>query len=311
MSALFPEVATGKPGYTLGVKATVIISLRSRRSERSVEGIRSLLSARGVRVDQLVTAEDRGALRKRLKRAVRDGAELIVVGGGDGAMTTAADVLAHSDAVLGLLPLGTGNSFAQTLGIGDDLRSAGDIIAAGRVAKVDLGVVNGTYFANFATVGFPSDVAAATSHELKRVIGPAAYAVAAVRPLLTHQPFSSDVRWGGGHMKLRTHQIVIANGRFFGRQPVLPEATITDGKLAFFATTGLSRISIIRTYLAFGLGTHARLADARTFYAERIDVQAHPSQAISIDGDSLDRTPARFRVARRALKVLVPATFSE
>lgn len=293
------------------MKATVIINLRSRRSEPNLDRIRILLSARGVRVAGLVTAQDNRSLRKRLKRAVDDGAKLVVVGGGDGSMTIAADVLAHGDAVMGILPLGTGNSFAQTLGIGDDLQSAADVIAAGRVAAVDLGVVNGTHFANFATIGFPSDVAAATSHELKRLIGPAAYAVGAIGPLLTHQPFRADVRWDGGHTKLRTHQMVIANGRFFGRKPVLPEATITDGKLAFFTTTGVSRISIVRTYLAFGLGTHTRLADARTFYAEQIDVRAHPRQVISIDGNPIERTPARFQVARRALKVLVPATFSE
>lgn len=246
-----------------------------------------------------------------VKRAVRHREELVVVGGGDGSMTEAANILAHRKSALGVLPLGTGNSFAQTLGLSGDLEQAVDAIVTGRIEEVDLGVANKRYFANFATIGFPAEVAASAPRFLKRIVGVVAYVIGAVRPFVTHGPFTANVRWDEGRMRFRTRQIVVASGRFFGDQPLLPDASITSGKLAFFTTTGVTHAEIVRTYLALALGQHSNLPDAHTFASERITVRARPRQVTGIDGEPLGTTPVRFSVARRALRVIVPASFPE
>jgi len=144
--------------------ATVIINVRSSRSQRHLRELPGLLRARAIQVDRFVAVEGEGAVRKSVKRALKRKAKIVIVGGGDGSMATAVDLLAHRKTVLGVLPLGTGNSFALTLGVPDDLQAAIGVIAGSRVARVDLGVANERHFANFATIGLSAEIAAAAPH---------------------------------------------------------------------------------------------------------------------------------------------------
>jgi diacylglycerol kinase (ATP) len=289
--------------------ATVIVNERSSRTAKHLAELPGLLAAKGIAVDAFHVVPHEAALRKRLRRAVRDGASLAIVGGGDGAMTTASDVLAHRPCALGLVPLGTGNSFALTLGIPDDVSAALDVIAAGRIVEINLGTVNGTHFANFATIGLSAEIADRVPHDLKAKIGRLAYALGGVRSFFTHRPFRAKIRWDAGKTTLRTQQIVIANGRYFGSEPVTPDASIVNRRLAFFTTTGVSHLEVARMYVAFALGLQTKLPDAVVLSARKIVVKASPKQLVSIDGCTLGKTPARFGVAPRALRVCVPAAF--
>jgi diacylglycerol kinase (ATP) len=287
----------------------VIVNRHSRRTDSAIEHAREAFAASGLRIAALHVEDDEVGCRRRLKRAVKDGAPEIVVGGGDGTMTHAVDLLAHRDSVLGLLPLGTGNSFAQSLGIPvDDMDAAIAVIARGHVERVDLGVVNGTHFANFATIGLSSEIANATPRLLKKFTGAMAYALAGIRPMLTHRAFRARIRWKGGRLDVRTQDIIVANGRFFGNTPIAPDATIIDGRLHLFTADGASALSALRTYIALGRGLQARLPDAHVVTAREFTIRARRRQPIAIDGSLLERTPARFAVARRALRVFVPET---
>ncbi len=291
------------------MNATVIVNLNSSRAQRELERIPAMLAAKSVGVGQFWTVRGSVELERRLKEAKRQGVESVIVGGGDGTMTQTANVLAHTQIVLGVLPLGTGNSFSLTLGIGDNLEGAIDVIAAGRVAEVDLGVVNGRYFANFATIGFAAEVAESTGHTLKALIGPLAYLAAAVGPLLTRRGFRARVRAKKLRLTLDTQQIIVVSGRFFGNRAIAAGASDVDGKLRFYATSGVSPVEVLKTYAAFALGVHDQLPEAHAFTSKRIRIRAKPKQPLNVDGDALGKTPAHFSVAREALRVFVPADF--
>jgi diacylglycerol kinase (ATP) len=292
------------------VEATVVVNLNSSQSASRAESLPGMLAERGIDVAEFHATGDRAEMLRHFEHAAKRKTEVLIVGGGDGTLTQAANALAHSDTVLGVLPLGTGNSFAATIGLDGQLESAIDVIAAGRIVPVDLGKVNGRCFANFATIGLPAEVAVSSPTGLKRFFGPLAYLMGAIGPFFTHRPFRAKVRWDhGGRMTLQTQQIVIASGRFFGKQPVLPDASITSGKLAFFTTSGVSHLDLVRTYVAFALGKQTDLGDAHMFSAESIEVRAKPKQPLNIDGEALGKTPAHFNIERRALRVFVPADF--
>jgi YegS/Rv2252/BmrU family lipid kinase len=291
------------------MRAIVVIHTRSSRSERELPKLRQLLAARPIPVEAIYLADSEKELRRRVRRARKGGAPLVIVGGGDGSMTTAAGELAHGDTVLGVLPLGTGNSFAQTLGLPSDLEGALDAIVARRIVRIDLGRVNDTYFANFATIGLPAETANAVPRDLKPWIGPLAYVVGGIAPFFRHRPFRARINWDGGRTELKTQQIVVANGRYFGHQPIARDATVVDRRLAFFTTTGTSHLEIARTYLAMALGVHEGLPDAVTLTSTELVLRTKPRQPVSIDGNALGRTPARFRVEPRALNVCVGPDF--
>jgi diacylglycerol kinase (ATP) len=287
----------------------VVVNRRSRRSDAEVDRLQGTLAAHGLRVAEFHVCADESVCRLTIKRAVKHGAPEILVGGGDGTMTHAVGVMAHRESVLGVLPLGTGNSFAQSLGLPvHDLDAAVATIARGRVAKVDLGIVNGTYFANFATIGVSSRIAAATPRTWKNVLGSAAYALAGIGPLLTQRPFDATIRWPGGRLDVYTQDIIVANGRYFGSTALSPDSTVQDDRLTLFTTADPSRLGTARMYLALGRGTQTHLRDAHLVRAQRFTIRARRRQPISIDGSLLEKTPARFEVAPGALRVFVPAS---
>lgn len=290
-------------------EAVLLGGHESRHGAQDVALAAKLLAAGGIRVAESHVVADRIALRKRVKQAVKSGHKLIVVSGGDGAQTTAVGPLAYKKAVLGLIPGGTGNSFAQTLGIGTDVGAAVDTIVNGKMATVDLGHVNGNYFANFSTIGLTAEVGAHTPRWLKRFTGSFAYALGAIKPLATEEPFTCVVKANKKKQKLTTFQIVIANGRYFGTKPLLPDASITDGLLSFFTTTGLSHLELLRMYLAVVAGTQTRLPDAEFFSAKKIVIKTRGRHLVSIDGDFGGYTPATFTVQRKALRVMVPRDY--
>jgi YegS/Rv2252/BmrU family lipid kinase len=295
----------------LGVHTGIVLNVKSSGTKRHLAGLPDRLRAHGIAATEIVTVGDHVALEKRIRRFVKDGVTAVLVGGGDGSMAIAANVLAHRKVTLGVLPLGTGNSFAQTLGIGTDVDAALAVIAGGHRKRVDLGRVNGRYFANFATIGLSAEIAENVPHDVKPVLGPASYVVGGIVPFLKSKGgFAARVRWHKGKLDLQTAQMVIASGRFFGNTPIAPDASATDGKLAFFTTEGTSHLEVARMYVAVALGVQSQLPDAHAFSAAKIRVKTAKKQPISIDGDPGGTTPATFRVAHKALRVYVPAGFT-
>ena len=125
--------------------------------------------------------------------------DLLIVGGGDGTICEAARRLAYADIALGLIPLGTTNNFARTLGIPLTLAGAIGILAGGKVADVDLGRAGDTVFANLVSAGLSAQVAASVPHRLKRVAGRAAYPLTALAALPRHRAFHAAITVGNQH----------------------------------------------------------------------------------------------------------------
>lgn len=290
-------------------EAVVICRLSSRHGLAYYQRLQQELPQRGVRITEAHMVRRRKELKKRIRQAVKSGVHLIVVIGGDGTQTASVGEIAHTDCVLAVVPAGTGNSFAYSLGIKDDFDAAIETIAEGKEVRVDVGIVNGTYFANFATIGLIADAAKRTPRGLKRVLGPVAYGVAAVQSFLRDKPFELRVKWKHETLKIVTHQAIIASGRYFGWQPVTPQATLRSGDLAFFAGAGDKAQDVIATNAALLRGDHTHLEHAHYFSAPKITLTAKPKQPLNIDGHALGTTPAKFRIAPRALRVLVPQDF--
>lgn len=297
-------------GNRLGMKrATIVCRLSSRHGLAYYQRLQEELPRRGVTIVEAHMVRRRKALKRRIRQAVKSGADLIVVIGGDGTQTAAVAELAHTRSVLAVIPAGTGNSFAFSLGIKDDIESAIDTIANGKEIRVDVGIVNGTYFANFASIGVIAEAANRTPRGLKRVIGPIAYGVAALGTFFEDKPFEMRVKWKKNDLKIVTHQAIVASGRYFGWQPLTPHANLRSGDLAFFAAAGGSIADVLKTNAALLRGDHTDLEHAHYFAAPKITVTTKPKQALNIDGHALGKTPAKFRIAPRALRVMVPADF--
>lgn len=291
--------------------AHVICRLSSRRGLEYYRRLAEELPKRGVRIEAAHVVRRRKKLKKRIRQAVKAKAPLIIVIGGDGTQTAAVAEMVHSESALAVVPSGTGNSFAYSLGIKDDIESAVDTIVDGHVIQVDAGRVNDTYFANFSTIGLIAEAANRTPRALKKITGPIAYGVAAIVPLLRRKPFKLRVRWKGGDLTLHTHQAIVASGRYYGHQPLVPQADIRSGMLAFFAAEDRNVTDALATNAALLRGDQTTLERAHYFTARKLRITADPAQPVNIDGHDFGKTPITYRVARKALRIMVPADFTE
>ncbi|HZZ66181.1 MAG TPA: YegS/Rv2252/BmrU family lipid kinase [Candidatus Baltobacteraceae bacterium] len=290
-------------------EATIICRLSARNGLEFYRRLHEELPKRGIKIVEAHMVRRHKELQTRVRHAVKSGKELIVVIGGDGTQTAAVAELAHTDSVLAVVPAGTGNSFALSLGIRPDIEQVVDMIGNGKEMRIDLGVVNGTYFANFATIGLPAAAANQTPKLLKRIVGPIAYGLSAIIPLLRHGPFAMHVRWPGNKLHIMSHQAFVSSGRYYGWQPLLPTASVRSGELAFFTAATRTPIDAVAVNAALVRGQQTGLENAHYFSAKWLTIHTEPRQPVNIDGHELGKTPARFCVVQKALRVLVPADF--
>jgi YegS/Rv2252/BmrU family lipid kinase len=301
--------ATGKR-KTRARRVALVGQLSSHLHTRQFVALEEKLVQAGVEIVESHMVESGRELRQRLRKTLKRGrTSCIAVAGGDGSMACAAAELAHEACTLGVLPTGTGNSFARSLGI-NNVEIAVQTIAQGPRRKIDLGIANGRYFANFATIGLVSEIAATTPTTLKAISGIAAYTIAGIVAGLRSRPFTVKIRGRGVSFKAKVHQIAIVSGRHFGTQPVTPEASVTSGKLVVFTTTANSAVALAKDFLAIALGTHPNLNDAHLWTVRRVRLETSSKQRVSIDGEEIERTRVtEFKIDPRALRVFVPPDF--
>lgn len=289
------------------LRTAVVVNIRSRRGRHRLDGVLRRLERGGVRIDALHRAAGSAAVSEIVSDCVRQRYGLLIVGGGDGTISAAVDHLAHTDIVMGLLPLGTGNSFARMLGITSSLSRAADIIAGGLTATVDLGLIGGDYFANVVTLGLSADIVRGTSQRLKRYLGSAAYVLTGIRVLWSHQPFRCRLTMPGGTVYTSlTHEIIIANGGGFGAGLIDPDALIDDSRLTVFTVSTLNRRRILLLWMS-AMRRRPLIGGVVRFSAGEVEIEADPPQYINIDGRRGGATPVHIGLAPGALKVLVPA----
>src|SRR5215210_6917202 len=235
----------GSSGVERGVasrRAALIVNTRSRSGERTFFRALDRLQELGVTLGPTYAVRDPVRLPETVRDVLDDGSEyrLLILGGGDGSVSSVVDFLAHHHVVLGLLPLGTANDFARTLGIPSDIEGACQTIAAGKMVDVDLGLAGDNYFVNVASVGLGVEATRALSPWMKKSVGPLAYPVAAIKAFLGHEPFSARLTFpDGDHEPVeyeRLLQVAVGNGRFYGGGMVVaPESGIDDRRLDVYA----------------------------------------------------------------------------
>jgi diacylglycerol kinase (ATP) len=295
------------------LRAALIVNTRSRTGERTFFQALDRLQDLGVTLGPTYAVRDPVRLPETVRDVLDDGSEyrLLILGGGDGSVSSVVDFLAHRDVILGLLPLGTANDFARTLGIPSDIEGACQTIASGKMVDVDLGLAGDNYYVNVASVGLGVEATRALSPWMKKSVGPLAYPAAAIKAFLSHEPFSARLTFpDGDHESVeyeRLLQVAVGNGRFYGGGMVVaPESGIDDRSLDLYAIElGRHRDLIgVARYLKSGdfIGNES----VTRYRTGRVQLETDPELAVNIDGEVVTRTPQDFSVAHNALKVLVP-----
>ena len=237
----------------------------------------------------------------------RSNIDLVIVGGGDGTLNAVVDVLLETQLPLGIIPLGTANDLARTLGIPNSIAEACRIIAEGNLKYIDLGWVNNKYFFNVASLGLSVKITQKLNKGLKRRLGILAYAWTALQVLSKTRPFTAMIRVDGQNIKVKTLQIAIGNGRYYGGgMPIAHDAQIDDQRLDLYSLEIEHWWQIFPLLWTLPRGQQGLLSWVRTLKGKEIQIQTRKPHSINTDGEITSTTPAMFRVIPAALGVYIP-----
>ena len=290
-------------------RVAVVVNTGSRTGARALPLVESALRRTTAERVQVHGVPGGPELVAALEAAVASGPDLLVVGGGDGTIGCAAALVAHTPTTLGVLPLGTANDFARTLGIPTAVPAAVDTLLKGTVVDVDLGRVNGRPFLNVASLGLSVAVTRHLTPGLKRRLGRLAYPVATLAAHRAHIPFSARIELTDGSVLELDDlmQVAVGNGRHYGGGlTVSPTASIDDHLLDVYAVErGRLRdhVSVARLLRSGDLVEHERVHHLTT---RRLRLVTDEPLDINLDGEIAEVTPATFEVDRNALHVVVP-----
>jgi diacylglycerol kinase family enzyme len=256
------------------------------------------------------TVEDPG--KGQAEQAVRDGAELIFVCGGDGTVMAVVTALAGSDVALAVIPAGTGNLLAANLGLGDDLATGVVVALEGGRKRIDVGVVGDRCFAVMAGMGFDARMLEGTSEEAKRRIGWLAYVGGGLKHLRDRPMRARIVVDGGPPKPRRARTVIVGNvGRLQGGLRLLSKADPADGKLDVAILSPNNLGHWVRLAWAV-MSRRGRIPLMETFVAERVEIYTRRTEPRQLDGDLIE--PGRslkIHIKPRALLLCVPLPDSD
>jgi diacylglycerol kinase (ATP) len=276
-----------------------------------------LAAALGVPVEAYPT-ETGEAMLAAAEAVGRAGFERVLVAGGDGSVNLCINGLARAGAlartVVGIIPAGTGNDLATFLGMPTDLDAAIAALAEARPTPLDLGEMNGLYFANASCGGYFGEVSEATSSELKSVARRLAYVLAGATVFLQHTPTSTrltaDTEFGPLEWAGPLSMFAVCNGMTVGGgRPLAPEASVSDGLFDVFFVKEVSGTGLASVLLQMGRGLHLDHERVIGFRARHLTLHFDEPTLVNVDGEVSPVDSAIYTVHPRATRILVPPAF--
>ncbi len=296
---------------TADTPTILLINPESRRGQKLFEEYR-LRFDRALNLVDAAMTESKEDMIRRIEEGLALGVSRFIIGGGDGTLSQAADILVGSDAVLGVLPLGTGNTFFHGLDLPTAPEELVSVLTDGPVARYDVGLAvkenRKTVFLNSLTMGFSQRLVELLTRESKFRLGHLAWIVEFRRALANTPTMDVTISWPGGRDHFETRQLVVVNGRTLAAGiQATPASSGQDGLLEVFRLGGPSFASIAR--LGTKLLAGRLLTDREAHYRmlTELTVDAQPALPVNIDGDLWLKPPVHCRVLAGALAVISPS----
>lgn len=290
---------------TVEAKVLLVANAASRQGDEAGDAVERALVERGATVARMA-----GGRAEKISPwivANAGGAAHVTVVGGDGTANAAAAGLVEAGLPLHLVPAGTANDLGRTLGLPTDTGEAAALPWTGRLKTIDLAEANGCLFFNVASIGLSVELARRLTRERKRRFGRLSYLIAAVQALSAMRPFRARLIHHGVTESIRTLQIAVGNGRYYGGgMAVHEDAAIDDGMLDLYSLELTRMWKLIAMYPAFKQGRHGLWREVRASRGPEFRIETRRPREVNLDGEIRTQTPVTFRVRPRALRVFVP-----
>jgi len=255
----------------------------------------------------LVVTRSGSDIEAQAARAVNEGAERLIVAGGDGTVHLALQPLVGSSTALGILPLGSGNDLATCLGIAGDLERCLEVAFSVRAQRIDVGKIGDRYFGGIASLGLDSRVARRAAR-LRRVPPALIYVLALFLELGRFRCPRLTVTADGADFDGKAFFAAFANSTSYGGgMRLAPQASMDDGLLDLVVVRRISRLRLLAVFPRVFFGRHVGHPAISISRVSEVTVVAEPAQPVYGDGEPLvagEASSVTVEIVPAALRVL-------
>lgn len=288
---------------------------RGNRTAASLSRIRKFFAAHAIPSEFVVTTTS-AELEACARAAITSGRHLLLASGGDGTFQGLANAAFGSDVILGVLPAGGGNDFANALGLPTDTEAALDAVFQGQPKWVDLlraRTADGRerLYTGGGGVGLDAEAMRYASGVYRRIPGRLRYIAAALRALRGFKPLSLSVEFPGSNLPaLHTNALlagVLNTPTYGGGLRLAPDARIDDGWLDVAVVEDLSVREVLGVLPALLKSGELRTPKVKRIRARSVRLTTSRPCLFHADGEILGPAPVEIEVLPRAVQVLAPA----
>ena len=294
--------------YAAGMQVALVVNPVSgrRQGERIADDAEQLLTSLGHETTR-IQGDDAQHAREQLTKAFETGVDTVVVVGGDGALHDVLPVVVGRDVTVGLLPAGTGNDTARSLGLPvKDPRAATQVLLGGHTRDIDLAQTGrDEYVVTVVASGFDSKVNE-RANAMTWPRGNMRYNISIVAELREFQPLRFDITLDGKAIQREAMLVAVGNGPSFGGGLRLCEgASMDDGLLDVVVINPLSKLKLLRVFPKLYRGTHVTIPEFERHRVREVTLSS-PGIVAYGDGERLGPLPMTTTVRPGALRMLVP-----
>ena len=263
-----------------------------------------------------VSTSEAGEAVSLSSEAARAGDDSVIAVGGDGTVREVASGLhlGGGSPRLGIVPAGTGNDLAFSLGLPPDIEQAAAVATGERTVAMDLvrasrsgGGEESCFLANAAVAGFGGRIGDGMSPTFRRRLRPIAYPLAALGQIRDLRPYAVRLDVDGQAIDTRALMVIMANGEYAGgRIRFAPGASTSDGELDLVIIHAVSAAKLATLIPRVLSGRHAGHSGISMYRATSVRIHSETDMWINLDGDTWQSGPALFEVVPAALRVAVP-----
>ncbi len=256
------------------------------RGERLLDQIRSRFS--GLPDVEFASTQNAGDEERLARIAIRKGATQIIAVGGDGTCSRIANTILRTSAScrLAVVPTGTGNDFAKTLGVNKYTPDQiAELVVQRDTSRIDVGLADGRYFLNSCGFGFDASVLD-VSNRVRFLKGNAVYIYSALGQLFTYRGIEVTANGVPGVIGGQMLMVTVSNGRWLGGAfQIAPHASVVDGELDVCFIGDSNVISRVKLFVGAMRGQHLDIASVSSASVQELTLSFASSPSMEIDGE--------------------------
>jgi len=262
----------------------------------------------GFNIKYEINVMENKAQTVHIARKAAENFDAVVAVGGDGTVNEVFNGIIGTKAVFGILPTGTGNGFAKSLGLPSSINEACQILIHGQVKTIDIGIINNRYFIGTAGIGFDAMIASYAGKKLGPLRGMWLYFYAGAINFFKYSPPLTNLNIDSENIQIRPLLVVVANTkRYGGGALIAPNALPDDGLFDVCVIKEMGAIELIWNLPKLFTGKHIKLSKVSIYRAKSVVIETDSPTYAHADGEAIGNySKMEFQLLPRAIKVLVP-----